>query len=607
MSHATVIHLFSCLCPWLMLVWWLQWLAGRCGFRKRGWVRLLVPGLVAAGILAVRVDGVSLLGWVIGLNANFSIPFTGLVAAAVWEGAFPQSLFAGRDWSAGWAFGLLAGALLYPLALGWGRLDPYGWGWHFSALFVAGAAISAGLLWRQNRFGLLLLLAISAYHLRLLESTNYWDYLVDPVYCLVSIPALVRRLVPRKMNVEFQRQVDSTLGPLICALLSFVDRFRGKPVAARPPRRILVILLSELGSLVLAQAMFARLKQQYPGASIHALVFARNREVLDLMGLIPKTNVLTLDDRSMAGFFGGGFRTLFILRGLRFDVVIDCELFARISSILSYLTGAPVRIGFHPHTQEGLYRGSFINRPVLYNPYRHISQQFLTLAAAIESDTVPLGKDASAWLPRPPSRLGFSDEQVRQVAEQLHTDFPPVKGRKLVLVYPSGGILPIRAWPREHYFQLCTALLAEGYAVGIIGLPSDKPLAQTIVAHCRDDGCIDLAGYTKSIQHLLTLFHRASLVITNDGGPGQLAALTPVPVIVLFGPETPALYRPLAEQAHCFHLSLPCSPCLTAYNHRTSPCDGDNQCLKRIMPEQVLAKAREILGPMQSAERAGPR
>jgi len=44
-----------------------------------------------------------------------------------------------------------------------------------------------------------------------------------------------------------------------------------------------------------------------------------------------------------------------------------------------------------------------------------------------------------------------------------------------------------------------------------------------------------------------------------------------------------------------FYLSLSCSPCLTAYNHRNSPCDGDNQCLKKIHPDQVLAKAMEIL------------
>ncbi|MGH8475422.1 MAG: glycosyltransferase family 9 protein, partial [Methylococcales bacterium] len=87
----------------------------------------------------------------------------------------------------------------------------------------------------------------------------------------------------------------------------------------------------------------------------------------------------------------------------------------------------------------------------------------------------------------------------------------------------------------------------------------------------------------------------AVLLITNDGGPGQFAAMTPIPTIILFGPETPALYGSHSPNAHFFYSGLSCSPCLTAYNHRNSPCDGDNQCLKRISPEQVLAKAREMI------------
>ena len=43
------------------------------------------------------------------------------------------------------------------------------------------------------------------------------------------------------------------------------------------------------------------------------------------------------------------------------------------------------------------------------------------------------------------------------------------------------------------------------------------------------------------------------------------------------------------------HRALPCSPCLTAYNHRRTPCDGDNQCLKRIAPGEVLARARAVV------------
>jgi len=397
------------------------------------------------------------------------------------------------------------------------------------------------------------------------------------------------------MDINFQRKIDRFVGVPVCALLSLVDRLRRKRPVNVPPERILVLLLSEMGSLVLARPMFSYLKRRYPHASIHVMVFAKNREVLDLLGVVPESDVLTLNDRDIGAFASDILAIFRRMRSLRFDVVIDCELFARVSSIFSYLSGASVRVGFHPHTQEGLYRGSYINRPVLYNPYRHISRQFLALAAALESGTHPVSKDApSADSPEMPA-FDIGPGERGEMVKRLHADFPAIREKRLVLVYPGGGILPIRAWPLEHYRRLCIALLDEGYAVGIIGLQSDRSCAQAILDDCRSPLCIDLTGYTKSVRELVALFFRASLLITNDGGPVHFSALTPIPSIVFFGPETPVLYGSLAKNAHCFFLSLPCSPCLTAYNHRTSPCDGDNQCLKRIDPEQVVATARRML------------
>lgn len=350
-----------------------------------------------------------------------------------------------------------------------------------------------------------------------------------------------------------------------------------------------------MGSLVLAHPMFAQLKHKYPDASLHVMLFAKNREVLDLLGVVPEANVLTINDRSLTGFAMDSFGAIQKMRALKFDVVIDCELFSRVSSIFSYLSGAPIRVGFHRHTQEGLYRGSFINRPVMYNPYRHLSQQLLAMVTAIESRTVPIAKGLSTTDVIDPPVLALPEDELQRVAAQLHADFPAINNKKLVLVYPSGGILPIRAWPLENYCQLCASLLGDGYAVGVIGLKEDKSLGQAIVAHCRSPYCVDLTGYTKSVRQLLTIFHRASLLVTNDGGPGQFAAFTTIPAIVFFGPETPLLYSSLSRNIYCFYSALSCSPCLTAYNHRTSPCDGDNQCMKRITPEQVLAKARGML------------
>jgi ADP-heptose:LPS heptosyltransferase len=164
-----------------------------------------------------------------------------------------------------------------------------------------------------------------------------------------------------------------------------------------------------------------------------------------------------------------------------------------------------------------------------------------------------------------------------------------------VLIYPGGGLLPIRAWPLEYYYQLTDDLLQRGYAVCVIGLAEDKKVAAKILSHCQNSSCVDLTGYTKTIRELMRIFHFSSLLITNDGGPGHFAAMTPIPTIIFYGPETPTLYGSMDDNAVNFYLSLSCSPCLTAYNHRNSPCDGDNLCLKKISPDEVLVKALEIL------------
>jgi ADP-heptose:LPS heptosyltransferase len=409
------------------------------------------------------------------------------------------------------------------------------------------------------------------------------------------------------MNINLQRWIDRWAGIPLCAAVSAVDavarRFRKDSDTA--PRAIVVILLSEMGSLVLAHEMFARLKQRYPDAPLHALLFGKNREILDLMQVVDPANVHTVDDKSLGGLLSSLWKAIGELRRARVDVAIDCELFSRISSLLSYASGARIRVGFHRHTQEGLYRGSHINRPVPYNPYHHISAQFLTLARAIDSTAVPKSKlpaNLASATAKPPPHVRLEPALVPGIQARLAQDFPAIAGKPLVLVYPGGGILPIRAWPLDSYTALCQGLVADGSAVAVIGLKDDQALARQLVANVQaafpaspTSAVIDLTGYTRSISELLALFHVARLLVTNDGGPGQFAALTPIWTLMLFGPETPGLYAPLTPRCHSFYSQWPCSPCLTAYNHRSSYCDGDNQCLKVIAPDTVLAKARECL------------
>ena len=402
------------------------------------------------------------------------------------------------------------------------------------------------------------------------------------------------------MKLQTQRWIDRWVGQALCAAVSLWARlFTGHQTAdlQKAPRHILVILLSEMGSVVLAGPMFAALRQRYPGATVHVLQLKKNQEVAKLLGLAEPAHLHALDDSAGLGLLGDIWQVSKTLRALPLDVVIDCELFSRISSLMSYMSGAPLRVGFTPHTQEGLYRGSFINCAIPYNPYQHISKQFLSLVDAIDDLSMPRNK--AAPIQDVPIETGlavpFGRAELDTYQQKLAQDHPSFAQRQVVLLYAGGGVLPERAWPASHYVAVARGLCRAGHAVGLIGLREDAALAQTLCQQVASPLCVDLTGYTRSIRELLMLFHSTSLLITNDGGPGHFASLTPIQTMVFFGPETGRLYGPLGPRAQVFESGIACSPCLSAYNHRLTFCDGDNQCLKRIAPDPVLNQALTFL------------
>lgn len=235
-----------------------------------------------------------------------------------------------------------------------------------------------------------------------------------------------------RMDIRFQRMVDRWVGIPACAALSiwhYCVGFIFRRAETNAPKRILVILLSEMGSLVLAEPMFRRLQDRFPNAEIHMMLFARNRQLLDLLGVVKKENVMAIRDDSLAHLLRDLAKVIWWMRTNKFDAVLDCELFSRISAILSGISGAGRRAGFHRHTQEGLYRGSFINTPVAYNPYRHLSHQLVTLADSLQSHTVPRGKDGSLVEKFAPPTFNPEPGEVESEIAKLHHDHPALAGK----------------------------------------------------------------------------------------------------------------------------------------------------------------------------------
>ncbi|MCX7415864.1 MAG: glycosyltransferase family 9 protein, partial [Planctomycetia bacterium] len=192
------------------------------------------------------------------------------------------------------------------------------------------------------------------------------------------------------------------------------------PSVKPPPRRILVILLSELGSLVLSEPMLCRLQKRYPDATLYMLLFARNRQVLDLLSFVQPEHILAVRDDSALHLLIDLWHSIRRMRTIGIDTVIDCELFARCSAIISGCSGALRRIGFHRHAQEGLYRGSFHTSPVPYNPYRHLSLQLISLADAIESGETPRAKSDLVTGPFAPPTFVPGLGEVKREMDQLY-------------------------------------------------------------------------------------------------------------------------------------------------------------------------------------------
>jgi len=108
---------------------------------------------------------------------------------------------------------------------------------------------------------------------------------------------------------------------------------------------------------------------------------------------------------------------------------------------------------------------------------------------------------------------------------------------------------------------------------------------------------------TGALRELLALYSMATLMVTNDSGPAHFASLLQLPTVVLFGPETPRLYGPMGNAHKDLYAEFACSPCVSVYNGKKSPCT-ENRCLKEITVDQVLKEALVLLSETSKEKRS---
>jgi len=276
------------------------------------------------------------------------------------------------------------------------------------------------------------------------------------------------------------------------------------------------------------------------------------------------------------------------LRSARYDVAIDFHGGPR-SSLLTWLSGAPVRIGYDVAGRSWMYTHR-VRRPRVLRPRHSVENQWDLLTA------LDIAKPDRSTCP---VEMPVDPDAARSVDDRL-TRAGVGKSDCLIVIHVSAGN-PFRRWPIESFATLVRTLVANEPARRIIVTsgPSEHDAAEQVVAGARA-----ALGPTRqpqvlscgefSLTELRALLDRASLYIGGDSGPLHVASTTRVPVVGLYGPTLPARSAPWRAPEYVAEAvdigELPCRPC----DQRVC-APGDFRCLTWIRPAQVAEAAERAL------------
>jgi len=293
--------------------------------------------------------------------------------------------------------------------------------------------------------------------------------------------------------------------------------------------KILIIRWSGMGDIIMTLPALKWLRNHIKDCYITYLTDIAFAEIVEKSGLAD--SVLTIDRRgfAFAGRFlsaaGGTIATIFQLRRKKFDLVYDLQGFGE-TAILSFLSGAPQRVG---RIKNGPLRKRIYNSPIQADwENEHRSRYFIRAVAEARGAKAPAAIE--------PPELMLNRNRIDSVQKYIGLNI--------------GASTESRRWPEKNFFKLADSLSGKGLEVCFILGPQEAFLVKKTRAVCVKNNW-DFAFHSR-IETLLEALTRCRLLISNDTGPGHLAAAVGVPVITLFSTGSPENVKPLAKLARWF-------------------------------------------------------
>ena len=361
--------------------------------------------------------------------------------------------------------------------------------------------------------------------------------------------------------------------------------------------RILIVRLRQIGDVVFTTPAVHALRRRFPDAHLAYLV---EPAASSIVAANPHLNEVVVAPRGRGWSALGQDLVLGRrLRRARYDVVLDFHGGPR-ASLLTWLSGAPVRIGYDVLGRGWMYTRR-VHRPRELRERHSVDNQWdLLESLGIERPTPE----------RNPVEMPVDSRAAHVVEQRLAAAGVSWNDRLAVLHVSAGN--PFRRWPIESFGEVAASLAARDRRNRIVVTsgPSESDAATRVITDARGrlptaerGRVLDCGEF--SLTELRALVERAALYIGGDSGPMHIAATSSVSMVSLYGPTLPvrsAPWRPARWPSVAVEVSgLPCRPC---DQRRCAP--GDFRCLNRISPTQVIDAAAGLLGSAdQGAEAPG--
>lgn len=342
-------------------------------------------------------------------------------------------------------------------------------------------------------------------------------------------------------------------------------------MALDAPDRILVRAPNWVGDVVMATPALRALRRAQPAAEIVVEGRPYLREVLEPLSTVDR--FLVDPGRGLSNL---RFRVRNLRKG-RFDWAIMLPD-SQSSALGPYLARIPVRIGCARDPLRRALLTRTIPTPTEDGVRVPISMIERYLRVTRAAGCADAGRDM---------QVVVRDEWRARVDERL--DAAGLAHERLLVAIPGASYGSSKLWPAHRFAAACDGIGHEhGLLTVIAPGPGEEDVAQE-VAQGMGTAAALLCDPVLTLGELAALLARASLVVTNDTGPRQMAVALGVPAVVLMGPTDPRHSAHHLDRQRVLREEVDCSPC------GLKICPIDHRCMTGLDPQRVIAAADELL------------